>query len=98
MNTFIILSARKLRKDYTKLGLKNPPKVVSPYSKENLPIIMDRDGELYIDYRIDLYNALNEYDHNYKNGDDIRYILAENTPFVPVYSLPYTVENGEPVF
>src|SRR5699024_19672 len=84
--------------DYKKLGLKNPQKVVSPYSKENLPIIMDRDGELYIDYRIDLYNALNEYDHNYKNGDDIRYILAENTPFVPVYSLPYTVENGEPVF
>ncbi|HLR66333.1 hypothetical protein [Virgibacillus alimentarius] len=84
--------------DYKKLGLKSEPSVVSPYSKENLPIIMDTDGQLYIDYRIDLNNALKEYDNHYKKGEDIRTILPENTPFVPAYSLPYTVDNGEPVF
>lgn len=41
---------------------------------------MDVDGNLYVDYSIDLNNALNEYDHDYKEGDDIRYILADHTP------------------
>ncbi|WP_404453177.1 hypothetical protein [Oceanobacillus kapialis] len=84
--------------DYEKLGLDTSPHVVSPYSKENLPIIMDVEGNLYVDYRIDLLNALKEYEHNYQNGDDIRYLLAENSPFVPAYSLPYTIHSGEPVF
>jgi len=84
--------------NYEKLGIENPPTIVSPYSNENLPIIMDVDGNLYVDYRIDLKRALEEYDHNYIEGEDIRYILAENTPFVPAYSLPYTIEDGEPVF
>ena len=84
--------------DHEKLGLDAQPTVVSPYSQENLPIIMDVDGKLYVDYRIDLKNALNEYDHEYKEGDDIRFLLSDNAPFVPAYSLPYTIENGEPVF
>lgn len=84
--------------DHEKLGLESQPYVVSPYSQENLPIVMDTKGDLYVDYRIDLASALDEYEHDYKEGDDIRYLLAENTPFVPAYSLPYTVQDGEPVF
>lgn len=84
--------------DYKKLGMDTPPTTVSPYSRENLPIVMDVDGKLYVDYRIDLNNALNEYDHHYKEGDDIRYLLTDNTPFVPAYSTPYTIQDGEPVF
>ncbi|WP_087971539.1 hypothetical protein [Oceanobacillus rekensis] len=84
--------------DYKKLGLENPPTVISPYSQQNLPIIMDVDGNLFVDYRIDLNNALNEFDHEYMEGEDIRYLLADNTPFMPAYSLPYTIEKGEPVF
>ncbi|MGM8365335.1 hypothetical protein ACLIBG_07600 [Virgibacillus sp. W0181] len=84
--------------DYEKLGFNNEPHAVSPYSRESLPIVMDTDGKLYIDYRIDLMKALNEFSHDYEEGDDIRYILADNTPFVPVYSLPYTIKNGEPIF
>ncbi|WP_077358095.1 hypothetical protein [Virgibacillus halodenitrificans] len=84
--------------DYKKLGFDAAPKIVSPYSQENLQLVMDVNGDLFVDYRIDLNNALKEYDHSYKEGDDIRYILAENTPFLPVYSLPYTIKNGEPVF
>jgi hypothetical protein len=84
--------------DYKKLGLDSSPTVVSPYSQEQLPIVMDTDGKLYVDYRIDLAKALQKYKHDYKPGDDIRYILADNTPFVPAYSLPYTIRNGEPIF
>ncbi|WP_164668754.1 hypothetical protein [Virgibacillus doumboii] len=84
--------------DYKKLGLESEPYVVSPFSQKNLPIVMDAQGKLYVDYRIDLNNALKKYDHNYEAGDDIRYLLAENTPFVPAYSLPYTIKDGEPVF
>ncbi|MFC3038934.1 hypothetical protein ACFOGI_01540 [Virgibacillus xinjiangensis] len=84
--------------DHEALGFDAAPTVVSPFSGENLPIVMDVEGHLYIDYRIDLNNALEEYDHSYEEGDDIRYLLAENTPFVPAYSLPYTLQDGEPVF
>jgi hypothetical protein len=84
--------------DHEELGLDEPPVVRSPYSNENLPIIMNMEGELFIDYRIDLQKALNEFDHNYEEGDDIRYLIAENTPFVPAYSFPYTIQDGEPVF
>ena len=84
--------------DHKKLGFDAPPSVVSPYSKEKLPVVMDVDGKLYVDYRIDLTDALKTYEHKYKEGDDIRYLLADNTPFVPAYSLPYTIQDGEPVF
>lgn len=84
--------------NYEKLGLDHEPAVTSPYSQKELPIIMDAEGELYVDYRTDLYELLNEHEHDYKNGDDIRYLIADKTPFVPAYSLPYTVEDEEPVF
>lgn len=84
--------------NYKKLGFKQPPMVNSPYSDNLLPIVMDVQGNLLVDYSPDLYNALQLNDHNYQQGDDIRYLLTDNYPMVPVYSLPYTVKNGEPVF
>lgn len=84
--------------DHEKLNLEGQPTVVSPYSQENLPIIMDVHGNLYVDYRIDLQKALDEYEHDYKEGDDIRFLLTDHTPFAPAYSLPYTVKDGEAVF
>jgi len=84
--------------NYELIGLDEPPTVVSPYSGNRLPILMDVDGNIYIDYRQDLYNALQEYDHNYENGDDIRFLLSDHSAIVPAYSLPYTVKDGEPVF
>ena len=84
--------------NYKKLGYKDEPTAVSPYSKDNLPIIMNEEGEVFIDYRIDLQRALDEYDVTYKSGEDIRSILVKHYPFVPVYSLPYTVADGDVVF
>ena len=83
--------------NYKKLGLKTEPHVVSPFSKTNLPLLINTEGELFVDYRIDLQQALKEFEHDFKYGDDIRPILENNYPFVPAYSLPYTIDDNEPV-
>ncbi|GMB07863.1 hypothetical protein EDD69_101168 [Thermolongibacillus altinsuensis] len=86
--------------DYKKLGLKEPPYVVSPYSGKNLPLIIDANGEIYVDYRIDLYERLQKTNHSYQYGEDIRDLLVDDSLFVPAYSLPYTVDpnKNEPIF
>ncbi|UFT97632.1 hypothetical protein KO561_10380 [Radiobacillus kanasensis] len=84
--------------DYKKLGLEQAPFIVSPYSGNNIPILISAEGELAVDYRSDLYQVLEEQDHHYQEGDDIRYLLTDYYPFVPAYSIPYTLQDGEPVF
>lgn len=86
--------------DYKKLGYKEEPVVVSPFTQKNLPLVIDGNAEVYIDYRSDLYELLQKSEHSYKAGDDIRDILVKNSFFVPAYSLPYTIdeESNEPVF
>ncbi|WP_226579353.1 hypothetical protein [Halobacillus litoralis] len=84
--------------DHKKLGMDEQPMVDSPYSEHKLPVYLDEQGRVYIDYRKDLYTYLRENDHPYEAGEDIRYLLTDYTPFVPAYSTSYTVENGEPVF
>ncbi|WP_338789307.1 hypothetical protein [Metabacillus sp. FJAT-53654] len=85
--------------DYEKLGYDEDPFVESPFSGENLPLVIDKNAKVYVDYRIDLFKALQEKEHSYKPGDDIRDLLVKDTYFVPAYSLPYTInEKGEPVF
>ncbi|KIQ93646.1 hypothetical protein LH47_02271 [Anoxybacillus thermarum] len=86
--------------DYKKLRLDAPPYVVSPYSGKNLPLIIDGKGEIYIDYRIDLYETLQSEAHHYRYGDDIRDLLVKHSLFVPAYSLPYTIDEKkkEPIF
>ena len=83
--------------DYKRLGIK-PPVVQSPYSGENLPLIVNQKGEVGIDYRLDLYKVLQEKKGvDIKDGEDIRYLLVEDSPFVPAHSFPYKVVDGEPV-
>ena len=56
-------------------------------------------GYFYIDYSIDLNRILQEKKPDVKEGEDIRYLLADNYPVLPAYSLPYTVnEDNEPIF
>lgn len=85
--------------NYEELGYKEPPYVVSPFSGENLPLFLDNNGEIFIDYSIDLYHAIQTAKIKPKSGEDIRSLLADDSPFVPAFSLPYTVnEQGEPIF
>lgn len=85
--------------DFKELGYKEEPYVTSPYSQKPLTFVMSGDGTLYIDYAADLYAVLQETKEKPKSGEDIRSLLVNSSPFVPAYSLPYTVDDqGEPIF
>lgn len=85
--------------NFEKLGYESEVTVKSPYSGAELPIFMTGDGEMHVDYSIDLNQLLQEDKPEVKPGDDIRQLLVEKYPVVPAYSVPYTVdENGEPTF
>ncbi|MGC4376281.1 hypothetical protein WD019_04970 [Fictibacillus sp. Mic-4] len=84
--------------NYKELGLKSEPFVVSPFSGKHLPLIIDSKYNVYVDYSMDLYEALHKYKHHYKTGQDIRDILVDHSNFVPAFSVPYTVKKNEPVF
>lgn len=86
--------------DYRKINLRTPPTVDSPYSKQPLPLIVDQRGQVGIDYRIDLYQIMQQMDDlsELQEGEDIRFLLTENSEFAPAHSFPYTIKDGEPVF
>lgn len=85
--------------DEKKLNLKEAPTVKSPFHPDHrLPLLMDGNGNVIVDYTIDLIYAINKFEHNFQNGEDIRKILVNNYHFVPAYSVSYTVEAGKVVF
>lgn len=85
--------------DYEKMGYSSEITVPSPYSSTQLPLVATGSGEIYIDYSIELFNKLQELDEPIEPGTDIRYLLEQDSPVVPAYSLPYTVnEQNEPIF
>lgn len=86
--------------DFKKIGYKEEPVIVSPFTNQNLHFIISTDGEIYLDYRSDLYQAMKSSEKELKEGEDIRDILVDNSMFVPAYSLPYTIDKktNEPVF
>ncbi|KHF40348.1 hypothetical protein LQ50_10155 [Halalkalibacter okhensis] len=85
--------------DYEALNYNEPPHIRSPYHDTYLPLLLTNDGEIIIDYRIDLNMMLKEHDHSFEEGEDIRSLLYEHTPFVPFRSVPYVLdENGEPTY
>lgn len=85
--------------DFKTMGFTNPLTVPSPYSETQLPIVVGGDGIFYVDYSIDLHRILSEEKPDVKPGEDIRFLLEENSPVLPAYSRPYTVnEDNEPTF
>ncbi|WP_413309153.1 hypothetical protein AA0X95_12020 [Bacillus sp. 1P10SD] len=86
--------------DYKKLGYKTAPFVASPYTNQNLSLVVTGSAEVYVDYRPDLYQKLKNSKIEVKPGEDIRSILVSDSMFVPAYSLPYTIDEKtkEPIF
>ncbi|MBD8014034.1 hypothetical protein QL992_02010 [Microbacterium sp. APC 3898] len=94
-----ILADNVYKFNHDAMGFSEEPTVVSPYSGRNLPMVITGSGDVYIDYSMDLYSALQEYEGELEAGQDIRFILYEDHAVVPAYSLPYTInEDNEPVF
>lgn len=85
--------------DYEKMGYSSEVTVPSPYSTAQLPLVAIGTGEIFIDYSLELNLKLQELDEPIEPGTDIRYLLIDDSPIVPAYSLPYTVnEDNEPIF
>ncbi|WP_096200948.1 hypothetical protein [Bacillus sp. FJAT-45350] len=86
--------------DYKELNYDEYPRVRTRYFENSVPLLLDNKGNILIDYKIDLNMALlQKENHSFENGDDIRSILVEDSPFVPVFSFPYTInEAGEPEY
>ncbi|WP_100407201.1 hypothetical protein [Bacillus solitudinis] len=84
--------------EHEALGYREEPLIRSPYFDTMLPLLYSGDGVI-IDYRIDLNLALQQFDHSFDKGQDLRQILVENFPIVPVRSVPYTLDElGEPTY
>lgn len=85
--------------NYKELGYKEPPVIKSPYTGKGLPLVIDGNGDIYVDYRLDLVDVLKTHYQNVKSGEDIRNLLVANSMFVPAFSLPYTInQKNEPIF
>jgi hypothetical protein len=94
------LSDKVYSLDFSKLGYNEEPFAVSPFTTLNLPFVAGVDGEIYVDYRMDLYQVLQKNKIEISPNEDIRHLLVKDSMFVPAYSLPYTIDNStkEPVF
>ncbi|MBB5172902.1 hypothetical protein [Texcoconibacillus texcoconensis] len=84
--------------DYEEIQYDSEPTVESPYNPNHqLPLRIHQDGNVVIDYEIDLQQTFKdaELEGAASNETDLRKLLIESSPFVPVYSLSYTFEDGE---
>ncbi len=94
-----VVSTNVFLLDHEKLNLEEAPTVNSPFHPDHrLPLLMDGNGTVIVDYTLDLNYALNKFEHQLQPGDDIRSILVEYFFFVPQNSVPYTLEDGKVVF
>jgi predicted nucleic acid-binding Zn-ribbon protein len=84
--------------NFKEIGYDKPPYVISPFSGKELGFVMDKDSKVYINYLPDIYGAVKKSGKTIPVGKDLRPLLVDNSFFVPVDSLPYTIKNGEVTF
>lgn len=69
----------------------------SPYTNNQLEVILDPIGKTLIDYRPDVYQLIQKHEIDEYEGD-LRYLLTEYYPFAPAFSPPMYLEDGQIVF
>lgn len=85
--------------NYDNIGYDTDIAVESPYSSNLLPLVISTEGVVYVDYSIELQQFIKEKGLTPTPGEDIRYLVADESPILPAYSLPYTVdENNDVIF
>ncbi|MFC5467783.1 hypothetical protein ACFPPD_03570 [Cohnella suwonensis] len=82
--------------DFGKLGMKEPD-IVSVYSRQTLNAMLDGNGQVRVDYGIDIVTAIKKSGAEPKPDEDLRRVLIEQSYYVPVKSPEYVWTNGEPV-
>jgi hypothetical protein len=82
--------------DFQALGTKEV-QIDSMVTNQLLPLIMNGQGEVGIDYAADIATILrNNPKAKVPKDTDPRYVMARESMFVPVKSFPYALVNGEP--
>ncbi|MGG1659639.1 hypothetical protein [Brevibacillus sp. NRS-1366] len=81
--------------DHSEIGVKvwQVPSTMGNYL---LPLVMNAEGKVGIDYGADIANMLRENKVTVQPKTDPRYVLARETMFVPAKSFPYELVDGEP--
>ncbi|WP_280768236.1 hypothetical protein [Salipaludibacillus daqingensis] len=95
-----VVGSELLKLDFDALGYDEEPLVDSPFHPNHkLPLLFQTDGSIVIDYSLDIQHYAEEYEwDNEQEKEDLLWLLVEESPFVPVYSIPQTIENGEVIF
>ncbi|MED1914355.1 hypothetical protein P4V64_03485 [Bacillus thuringiensis] len=81
--------------DHERLGL-NAWQVPSTMGTYLLPLVMNAEGQVGIDYATDIAQLLRDTKVTVPAKTDPRYVLARNSMFVPAKSFPYEMVDGEP--
>ncbi|SDW58641.1 hypothetical protein SAMN05444487_104192 [Marininema mesophilum] len=77
----------------------DPLLIPSPYhSQIKLPIILDKKGQLFIDYRSEVMQALENEKKKPSIHKDLRELLWKDSLFVPAYSPKMINKGKDPVF
>jgi hypothetical protein len=82
--------------DFGKLGTSSVD-IVSMYSHQSLNLLLNEQGQVFIDYGIDMATAVKKLEAEPKENEDLRRVLIEASYFVPVRSPVYHWVNGEPL-
>lgn len=69
----------------------------SPYSPQQLHILLNREGIVGIDYSPDIQKAVARKQVKPGAGQDLRELLVEAGTYVPVFSFPYRWSGTAPV-
>lgn len=82
--------------DYGKLG-QQAPVIQSIYSGVTLPTIMDESGAVFVDYGIDIMQAVQRSQGAEPGeGEDLRELLVASSELAPVKSTAYHWIGGDP--
>lgn len=72
--------------------------IPSPYTLGlSLPLVMDRQGKLYVDYRPEILRMMQEGKREGNSAEDLRQWLIRDSIFVPARSPGIRLMDGEPV-
>jgi ferredoxin len=76
--------------DFNGIGLKEDAATLqSPYSGDQLPILMSFEGQVGVDYSTDLELFIQSNQNRLGDYEDIRFIFTDNSIYVPVKSFAF---------
>jgi hypothetical protein len=81
--------------DFNKLGTKAQD-IISVYSRQSLNLLVNAQGQVLVDYGIDIVTAIKKSGVQPQKDVDLRRELIEASYFVPVRSPVYHLVDGEP--